>query len=119
MTVKYLLGSGSRVGDGPMVNGRLGNHSNSRVGDPFPEYDILITDMRLHFLFRLNVEDLECSASYVEISATLSRRDTTCYEETSRPLRAKIFCLGFIMALSAVIGRRKMLLASERSIITT
>jgi len=45
-----------------MENGCVGNHSDCCLRDPFPEYYVLVVDVRLYLLFRLNVENLERAA---------------------------------------------------------
>ena len=61
MAVEDLLRRGRRVGDGPMVNRRLRDEAEGRVRNPFPEDDVLVTDVGLDFLLSLDVEDLECA----------------------------------------------------------
>ena|ERR1700676_3126662 len=58
MTVEDFLGRGRLVCDSPVEDGCVGHHPDCGFGHPFPEYDILIVDMRFDFLLRLNVENL-------------------------------------------------------------
>ena len=61
MAVEDLLRRGRRVGDGPVVNRRLRDEAEGRVRNPFPEDDVLVTDVGLDLLLSLDVEDLECA----------------------------------------------------------
>ena len=61
MAVEDLLRRRRRVGDGPVVHCGLRHEAEGRVVDPLPEDDVLVVDVRLDFLLRLNVEDLQRS----------------------------------------------------------
>ena len=64
MPVENLRRRGSRVGDRPVVDSGVRDHPNYRVRHPLPEHDILIVDVGLDFLLRLDVEHLKGSTSY-------------------------------------------------------
>ena len=58
MAVENLLRRRCLVSNCPVVHRGIRDHSNRRVVDPFPEYDIFIIDVRLDFLLCLNIEYL-------------------------------------------------------------
>jgi hypothetical protein len=45
MAVEDLLGRRCRVGDAPVVDGRVSDHANNGLGHPFPEDDVLVVDV--------------------------------------------------------------------------
>jgi hypothetical protein len=112
-------------------DGSFGDESNSVLVDPFPKDDIFCRDVRLDFLFRLDVEDLQLSLRWTRLKFRPKGERKERRRETSTTVRERklklqdvhfkaiIFLLGCMIAESAVIGRRITLLASARSIITT
>ena len=68
MAVEDLLGWGGAIGDCPVVDGRLGDHADSRVGHPFPEHNVLVANMRLDLLLRLDVENLQRTLGWASAS---------------------------------------------------
>ena len=61
MAVEDLLRRGRRVGDGPVVHCGLRHEAEGRVVDPLPEDNVLVIDVRLDFLLRLDVKHLKCA----------------------------------------------------------
>ena len=55
----------------PMVDGGLGDESDSVEVDPFPEDDFICHLVGLHLALHLNVEDLKVLASYRQAERTL------------------------------------------------
>lgn len=117
-------GRGGSVGD-PVVDGGVGDDAEGGVGDPGPEDDVAVHEVRLDLLLELNVEDLElalgCSTRAKSgqllsppLSLSVRLNPRKCI-----PLRAMTFSSGCMMADSAEIGRRMTLLASLRSMMTT
>lgn len=98
-----------------MIHGGLSDHPYGRLGYPFPEHDVLVVGMRFDLLFGLNIENLQrsagCEGSRQRYGTTQRVRDT--------PFNARIFWEGCIIAESALIGLRRTLFASARSIMTT
>lgn len=61
MAVEDLLRRGRRVGNGPVVHCGLRHEAEGRVVDPLPEDNVLVIDVRLDFLLRLDVKHLKCA----------------------------------------------------------
>lgn len=53
----------SLVGNCPMVDRSIRDHSNDRVRHPFPEHHVLAVDVGLDFLLCFDVENLQCPCS--------------------------------------------------------
>ena len=64
MAVEDLLRRGGSVGNGPVVHSGVCDETKVGVGSPPPEDDVLVVNVGLDFLLRLNIEDLQCPASY-------------------------------------------------------
>ena len=97
-----------------MIHGGLSDHSYGCLGHPFPVHDVLVVGMRLDFLLSLDIENLQRPAS---CEGSRQRRATRRVRDT--PFSARIFLEGCMMAESALIGLRRTLFASARSIMTT
>src|ERR1700730_10653570 len=118
MSVEHFLRRRRCVSDGPMIDRSFGDQANGRVRDPFPENDVFSTSVGFNFLLRLQIENLQCprcceAGSEVEL---VWKRKASAKRP---PLSASIFCLGCIIAESAVMCRRRTLLALARSMMTT
>lgn len=64
MSVEDLCRWRRLVRNRPMVDCSVRDHSDDGVRHPFPEHDILVVDVGLHLLLRLDVENLQCPRSY-------------------------------------------------------
>ena len=92
MAVEDLLRWGGAIGDCPVVDGRLGDHADSRVGYPFPEHNVLVANMRLDLLLRLDVENLQCALRYTNaIVFSHSFGKPLASKEISIHFKARIF----------------------------
>jgi hypothetical protein len=116
MTFENFLRRRRGVRDCPTVYGCLGDYSDNSVRDPLPKRYILVVGMRFDFLFCVDIENLKRPTGYgrIQISGEWSEKG-----RVNLPLSARIFARGLTIALSAVIGLRKTLLASARSMMTT
>lgn len=59
MSIKDLLGRASGVFDSPMEDSGFAYETERAVVDPFPEYNVLVDNMRFHFLLGFDIENLE------------------------------------------------------------
>lgn len=59
-----------------MVHGGVCDETQVGVGRPFPEDDIFVVNVGLHFLLRLNVEDLQCPPGWKETADLAGRIGT-------------------------------------------
>lgn len=121
MSVEHLLRGRSRVGYGPMINRRLRHDSDGAFRYPLPEGDVLSISVGFDLGLGLDIEYLQCPTSCARsIVSSQSPAVNRCSARARNiHLRAKIFWCGCIIAESALIGLRRTLLASLRSIITT
>ena len=120
MSIKHLLWRRRRVGRGPVIDGGFRHYSDGVVRYPLPEGDVLSVRVGLDLGLSLDVEYLECSTGWIRdaVSPPAAISDQSGKVQHIH-LRARIFWWGCIIAESAVIGLRRTLLASVRSMMTT
>jgi len=66
VSVKDFLWGSGWVGDGPVVYRSFRDEANGGIRNPFPKHNVLGVDVGLDFLLCFDIENLECSASFVD-----------------------------------------------------